>query len=406
MATSNKKIALHLTDLPDHLLAEIFLRLPDPADLARASAACVTFRRLATDRYFLRRFRCLHTPPLLGFLDRDGFHPALPPHPSAPAARALAISADLSFSFLPSHHLWTVQDSRDGRVLLHRGPKMCEVTPIFRELAACDPLRRWYLVLPRVPDDLAASVGRCRCKPSLFPLGDDEEEAAAQEASFRVIWMAYSETKLAAFVFSWSTGQWRAAASKGWSDLVLSGSESAMMPQVHPLFIRHHYAYGCFYWDWTLFWRKTLLMLDTRRMEFSIVVPPPGEWRKEGFAVVEAGEGRLGMFGFHGQPASDLTYTFAQNKGENPSQWHMEKIISLDSGYRYYIIAVNARYLLLIRTPDISQVNPLFEYFLIDVKTLRLQRVYSHYNRLKFVGTHIYTNFPPSLWSSHTNMKW
>ncbi|XP_037469749.1 uncharacterized protein LOC119342012 [Triticum dicoccoides] len=218
--------------------------------------------------------------------------------------------------------------------------------------------------------------------------------------SFQVMWMAYCETKLSAFVFSSSTGQWRAAASKAWSDLALCSSESGMMSQVHPLFLRHHYAYGCFYWDWTLFWRKTLLMLDTRRMGFSIVVPPPGEWRKEGFAVVEAGEGRLGMFGFHGQPASDLTYTFAQNKGENPSQWHMEKIISLDSGYRYY-----GRYLLLTRTADISQENPLFEYFSIDVKTLHLQRVYSHYNRLKFAGTHIYTYFPPSFFSSDANLK-
>ncbi|XBI04300.1 hypothetical protein VPH35_132621 [Triticum aestivum] len=283
---------------------------------------------------------------------------------------------------------------------------MGEVSPIFRKLAMCDPFHRWHLMLPPVPDDLVASVGRCRCKPSLFPLRDDEEEAAAQEASFRVIWMAYCETKLAIFVFSSSTGQWRAAASKGWSYLDLSGSESAMMPQVHPLFIRHHYAYGCFYWDWTLFRRKTLLMLDTRRMEFSIVVPPPGEWGKEGFAIVEAGEGRLGMFGFHGQSASDLTYTFERNKAENPSQWHMEKTISLDSGYQYYIIAATGRYLLLIRTPDISQENPLFEYFSIDVKTLQLQRVYSDHSRLNLSVTHIYTNFPPSLWSSHANMQW
>ncbi|XBI13601.1 hypothetical protein VPH35_140323 [Triticum aestivum] len=267
---------------------------------------------------------------------------------------------------------------------------MGEVTPIFRELAVCDPLRRWYLVLPRVPDDLVASVGRCRCKPSLFPLGNDEAEAAAQEASFRVIWMAYCETKLAAFVFSSSTGQWRAAASKGWSDLAISSSESGMMSQVHPLFLRHHYAYGCFYWDWTLFWRKTLLMLDARRMEFSIVVPPPGEWRKEGFAIVEAGEGRLGMFGFHGESASDLSYTFARNKGENPSQWKMEKTISLDSGYRYYIIAATGRYLLLTRTLDISQENPRFEYLSIDVKTLQLKMVYSSHSRHKLSGTHIY----------------
>ncbi|XP_044432414.1 uncharacterized protein [Triticum aestivum] len=160
IAANKKKMPSSLTDIPDHLLAEIFLRLPDPADLARASAACLTFHRLATDRYFLRRFRCLHAPPLLGFLDRDGFHPALAPHPSAPAARALALAADFSFSFLPSHRLWTVQDSRDGRVLLQRGPEMGEVALIFRELAVCDPFHRWHLMLPPVPRDLVASVLR------------------------------------------------------------------------------------------------------------------------------------------------------------------------------------------------------------------------------------------------------
>ncbi|KAF7098552.1 hypothetical protein CFC21_100286 [Triticum aestivum] len=259
---------------------------------------------------------------------------------------------------------------------------------------------------PPVPDNLVALLGRCRCKPSLFPLGDDEEEAAVEEASFQVMLMAYCETKLAAFVFSSSTGQWRAAASKGWSDLALCSSESGMMSPVHPLFLRHHYAYGCFYWDCTLFRWKKLLMLDTTRMEFSLVVPPPGEWRKEGFAIVEAGEGRLGIFGFHGESASsDLIYTFAWNKGENPSQWKMEKTISLDSGYRYFIIAATGRYLLLTRTPDISQENPRFEYFSINVKTLQLQMVYSGHSRHKLSGTHIYTNFPPSLWSSNANMQ-
>ena len=92
-----------LPEIPGHLLEEIFLLLPSAEDLARTSAVCVTFRWLVTDSSFLRRFHRLHAPPLLGFLDIDGFHPALPPHPSAPAAHALALAADFSFSFLPSH---------------------------------------------------------------------------------------------------------------------------------------------------------------------------------------------------------------------------------------------------------------------------------------------------------------
>ncbi|KAM0907911.1 hypothetical protein ACQ4PT_015790 [Festuca glaucescens] len=61
--------------VPDDLLAEIFLRLPTPADILRASAACVSFRRVAAHRSFVRRFRKLHAPPLLGFFDDRVFHP-------------------------------------------------------------------------------------------------------------------------------------------------------------------------------------------------------------------------------------------------------------------------------------------------------------------------------------------
>ena len=112
--------------IPDELLAEIFVRLPTPTDLVRASAACVSFRRVVADRSFLRQFRKLHAPPLLGFLGpHTGFDPAERPHPSASAATAVALAADFSFSFLPApdpaHH-WVVWDVRDGRVLLRGMP--------------------------------------------------------------------------------------------------------------------------------------------------------------------------------------------------------------------------------------------------------------------------------------------
>ncbi|KAM0880246.1 hypothetical protein ACQ4PT_033706 [Festuca glaucescens] len=105
--------------VPDDLLAEIFLRLPTPADILRASATCVSFRRVTAHRSFVRRFRRLHAPPLLGFFDDLVFHPAIPPHPSAPAASAVALAADFSFSFLPARTCaWVVQDSCGSRILL------------------------------------------------------------------------------------------------------------------------------------------------------------------------------------------------------------------------------------------------------------------------------------------------
>ncbi|VAI72083.1 unnamed protein product [Triticum turgidum subsp. durum] len=328
--TSNKKMASPspMPDMPDQLLAEIFLRLPTPQDLARASAVCTTFRRISTDRSFLRCFRCLHAPPLLGFLDRDGFHPALP---STPAVRAVAAAADFTFSFLPHHRRWTVQDVRDGRVLLSRSTGKLGQPPVFRDLAVCDPLHRRYVLLPPLPHDLAALLGHpfppvteACCKRFLVPLG--EEEAAAGDTTFRVI------------------------------------------------------------------------LLDTTNMEFSAADLPPGEWSKEGIAIVEAGEGRLGIFGFRGELASSLSYTTARTKGESPSQWQMEKTISLDSGYKYCIRDATQRYLLLTRIEASSLNNHLVGYFSMDIKTLQLQRVYEkqHYSN----QTYTYINFPPSLLSS------
>jgi hypothetical protein len=132
--------------IPEDLLLDIFLRLPTTADLIRASAACVSFRRLVADRSFLGRFRKLHAPPLLGFLDQRGFNPAIPPHPSA---SAVALAADLSFTFLPtpaSH--WSVRDVRDGRVLLDR-PRRGGA--LFEEIVVCDPLYQQYHLLPQSP---------------------------------------------------------------------------------------------------------------------------------------------------------------------------------------------------------------------------------------------------------------
>ncbi|KAF7104581.1 hypothetical protein CFC21_105470 [Triticum aestivum] len=402
-------MASPLSDIPDHLLAEIFLRLPDSEDLVRTSAACVSFHRLATDGSFLRRFRRLHAPPILGFLWAGGmFYPTLPPHPSAPAAHALNLAADFYFSFIPSHYRWTVQDIRDGRVLLEGDIEKDERPPVFKDLAVCDPLHRRYVLLPPPPHDLAASLehpfpmgSEARCKAFLVPLG--EEEVVAGVTTFRVILMANCKTSLAAFVFSSSTGQWEAAASKGWSDLALTEGDMAEMSWVHPFILRRHYAYGCFYWDWVEFGVQKLLLLDTRKMEFSIADLPPGEWNKEGgIAVVEAGEGRLGIFGFHGKTSFNLSYTIARNKGESPSQWEVEKTIPLDSGtgYRYFIRDATQSYLLFTRIDASSSLKDrLTGYFSMDVKTLQIQMVYEKQN-YRLHETYPYINFPPSLLSS------
>nr|CAB3458244.1 unnamed protein product [Digitaria exilis] len=258
-----------LATLTDDLLQDIFLRIC-PTDLIRASAACVAFHRLINaDPTFLRRYRAIHPPLLLGFLGVgiEGFQPAEAPHPNAPAARALHSAADFSFEFLPRRegHEWIPCDVRDGRVLLdasnpsHRsdGDSL-----VLGDLAVCEPLSRQYLLLPRIPEYLLTSVDIKEgniddFRASLVPSGDWEE------TSFKVLCTTHSRERLA---LGWA-GRW---------------------PQ---------FAYGCCYWK--LRDQNELLKLEMNTLEFSIVDLPPNLIMLQnmgGVAIVEAGESILGMF--------------------------------------------------------------------------------------------------------------
>ncbi|CAN6175740.1 unnamed protein product [Urochloa humidicola] len=195
--------------LADDLLEEILLRLTCPADLARASTACATFRRLVADANFLRRYRSLHPPLLLGFIETvsSGFQPVVAPHPNATTARSIARhAAGFSFDYLPSTRWnwnpWDACDVRDGRVLLKSS--YMGITGIhFPDLAVCDPLFRRYRLLPPIPEDLLASVHlQPQIVPSfeafLVPSGEAEEDGT----SFRVIGRAHRSIRSVVFVFS------------------------------------------------------------------------------------------------------------------------------------------------------------------------------------------------------------
>ncbi|CAM0907005.1 unnamed protein product [Alopecurus aequalis] len=396
--------------IPDELMPDILLRIANPADLTRAAAACVAFRRIVTDRSFLRLYRKLHARPFLGFLDRRNvFHPAIAPHPSASAARAVALAADFTFSFLPAPASdWVVRDTRDGRVLLHRPPPEQqdiyyddEYNLFFPEMVVCDPLHRHYVVLHAIPAHLAAMVEPplltrqyTYCETFLAPPGDGEASAsasasAAKETSFSVFWMAQCRTKLVVFVFSSSTRQWRAISSQSWSDLFADGLLSSTGSST--LFTCRQYAYGSFYW--VADWRETLLVLDTQRMEFSIAETPleARGFPAESTAIVEAGGGRLGIL-VHPQYANYLNYTIRQN---SCGSWQFEKTISVDS--RYSFMGSTGRNLFLHQRRRRSLDAGCFS---LDIETFQLERVFLSNSCIPII--HAYNNFPPSFLSTPT----
>jgi hypothetical protein len=274
--------------LGEEILEEIFFRLRTPAALARASTACPLFRRIITDRSFLRRYRKRHPPPLLGFLDKYGFHPAQASHPSAPLARALADAADFTYSFVPnppcSGNRWRPRDVRDGRVLLDDGSWRA----MFTNLAVCDPLSRRYTLLPPIP--MNHEKAPSEIKPILAPIGEEEDET-----SFKVICFADFETKLVAFVFSSVAPKWSIAASTSWASLGSRPHMLRCLPYLEDCSLsRFDYAHGCFYSASP--WMNKLLVLDTHKMEFSAVNDILVGYTQP--AIVVSKEGALEMFYF------------------------------------------------------------------------------------------------------------
>ncbi|TVU40756.1 hypothetical protein EJB05_14232, partial [Eragrostis curvula] len=113
-------------ELVDDLVAETLLRLPpdEPAGLVRASLVCKPWRRLLTDRAFLRRYREFHrAPPMLGFFHNSRSGPNFVRTSSgSPCPRRRGFD-------------WSgcrVVDCRHGRVLLH--------WPEERNLVVWDPV--------------------------------------------------------------------------------------------------------------------------------------------------------------------------------------------------------------------------------------------------------------------------
>ncbi|CAM0947101.1 unnamed protein product [Alopecurus aequalis] len=390
--------------LVDEILEEIFLHLPTPAALARASTACASFRRIITERSFLRRFHKLHQPPLLGFVvDKGDFHPAEEPHPSAPLARALANGADFSYSFVPMPNNgllrpWYARDIRDGRVLLQ-----CSYGII---LAVCDPLSRRYVLLPPIPEKLTGRPDRfVEFEPMLAPIGEDEDE---DETSFKVICTARyeNESKLVALVFSSVTGQWYTAASPSWR------SFGTVEPSWKRLY-RFNYLRGCFYWSSLWCDKLRLLVLDTRKMKFSTVDLPidlhlinqPRHSRDVCMStIVDGTKGALEMFTLVGNQGTDSFYVYhhttQQSNGESSSEWQQKNVIALPRRCRHYFTVGATEGFLFLRGVGGGAQNMWdrdVDFFSLDVKTFELKKVCraTYYNYP--IRVHYYFGYPPSL---------
>ncbi|RCV15919.1 hypothetical protein SETIT_3G096600v2, partial [Setaria italica] len=385
--------------LPNHLIEEVLVRIATPRDLVRASAACASFRRTVADASFLRRYRTLHRPLLLGILSPWGLLPAEAPHPNAHVADALSRDTYFSPDHLPPRGRpgWLRSDSRDGRVLrMFYEPKDGTVLP---ELLVADPLTRGYTLLPPIPESLVASLLGPVC-PKLVgdfdaffvPSGDYEEE------HFRVIGWTRDEAMAVAFVYSSLSGTWTAGTRAFWGELGLN-----VCPEEGMLLLADRwpsYAYGCFYWK--VFESNKFLKLDVNRMEFLAVRLSPNH-EKQQVIVAEAGEGRIGIVSltFGREITQSLRYSIRQNEGEIANKHPVETTIPLPSDYdEYWVVAAAEGYIFLLGARYISQGGTSThcvgssEFLTLEIKTLKIERVCSARGG---VCGHIipYFGFPP-----------
>ncbi|XBI60071.1 hypothetical protein VPH35_041035 [Triticum aestivum] len=391
---NGRKMAL--TAIPNELLADNFLRLPTLEDLIRASTASSPTAPSSSASFPQAP---PSAPPQLRRLQR------LPPRRSASPSAPVASAADFDFEFLPApseHYFfsprkkrdWSVRDVRDGRVLLDR-PRHASgrLGSVFKEMVVCDPLHRQHLLLPPLPHDLAAWVvaallveGSCFGESFLAPFGGDEDADATEDASFRVIWMLLLETKPVGLVFSSGTGQWRAITS------LTCSLPGFVLSTWMICFLWRHYAHGCFYWISGS--TEKLLVLDIRRMEFSMADHPPCvRVLGDNVAIVEASQGVTVML----VPKPDTSrriYTIWRNNGGSSTQWQMEnETFSLDPGS--LIIGAVGRHLLLYYGVISSAKAGCYTR---DVNTLQLERVCASCPH----QAEAYCNFAPSLLSSPT----
>ncbi|VAI68679.1 unnamed protein product [Triticum turgidum subsp. durum] len=396
--------ASSVADLPDVLLEEIFLRLPAAADLARASTACASFHSVISGHAFLRRYRVIHPPPLIGMV-HDPFIPAQQPHPSAVPARAFAGFNFSCSSFLPSTagRSWSEIDFFDGRALLAGAPvkeesgsrflvgaELCDSQYsqfLVRVLAVCDPVHRCYILLPAVPDHLKALVRR----PDLLMLetflapGEDEDDPL----SFRVVCLAQCRINLLMLGFSSLDGQWHILIHDQWSAQATIGSFENSEPWLSCC----QYVHRCF--CWRLHFMNKLLLLDTHTMEFSVVSLPPEQPPNRNYVIVEAADGMLGMLTkrydeYREDDRCWLAYSILRN-----NQWYSEKVILLPVKHAA-LVGVAGGYLLVeaLYTPSTQHMLK-FGLFSVDVKTLQVE-LFAELSKPNMYGR-LYAGLPPSL---------
>ncbi|CAN6247985.1 unnamed protein product [Urochloa humidicola] len=279
-----------VASLSDDVLAAILLRLPSPASLARAALVSRRWRRLATSRGFLRRFRALHpAPPLLGcFVGSDSDDAAFHAFHSNTGLRSTRINTfflpitflcstraqirsdrdlaaavrggDFLLTGLDEARQWHIRDCRHGIILLSSK----------EQFALLNPVSRQRVIVSR-PNHSTRFRDHFSFHTCLLPASGGGDEA--RSPSFRLVSLEVWP-KVRVFEYSSGSGEWRSYPSAPPS-IKAPPPRSQRMRQDESSFYTMHAA-GRVYWKYKK--GEVLLSLDAATggsMEFSHITLPP-----------------------------------------------------------------------------------------------------------------------------------
>ncbi|KAM0870747.1 hypothetical protein ACQ4PT_039819 [Festuca glaucescens] len=357
--------------LPDDMLVKIFLGLPDPADLGRSSVACKSFRNLITGQYFRRKYRKHQNPPLLGLVDEFGmFHRAIPPHPSAPAARVVSEAADFDFNFVNAKSMLKVLDIRDGRVLLS---ERVSGDGDLEDYLVCDPLHRKFVRLPRMSEPKRRNVFLA---PPEVSAGDDDNDG---EKAFQVIRMAPKGDQVHTMVFSSSTGQWQA----GPSAILEEATASRLFTVVGVTSNCHaQFAHGSFYFL-TGKGRETV-RLELSSMEISIFNgPPAAAVRGSYFGIMEEKNGAFGLIQVITERLSG-EFNYWISEGPIAGPWKLKKTVEVDE-LQYTFFSCGGKQ---------AFVDHSTHWHSLDIRTLEFQEICNSFDTTRIAIFQNHTQYP------------
>lgn len=134
-----------------------------------------------------------------------------------------------------------------------------------------------------------------------------------------------------------------------------------------------------------------LLKLDINRMEFSTVFLPP-HYDERDVTIVDAGEGRVGVFS-HIKFRTSVYYAIQREKGKIDDECHKEIIIQLPAHYDFSMVGAAGGYIFFVGFPKDRMRDAAS--FSLQVKTLKVEMVCQMMFQSCYI--HPYFGFPPSM---------